>query len=197
VDSESVTHWIEQIKQGAEGSAQQELWDRYFARLVALARSKLRDLPARARDEEDVALSALHSFFQRAREGRFPQLKDRTDLWPLLAKITVRKSINRRRQHFAQKRGLGQVRGESVFGKKAFDEIVGEDAPTPAMMAAISEYCQQLFQLLDPDLRVVARMKLEGYTNLEIAKRLGRVERTVERKLEVIRRTWCKELDRP
>jgi DNA-directed RNA polymerase specialized sigma24 family protein len=33
-------------------------------------------------------------------------------------------------------------------------------------------------------------MKLEGYTNREIAELLGRVERTIERKLSRIRQAW-------
>ena len=52
-DESSVTHWIEELKGGQEGMAQQELWNRYFRRLAALARRKLRHLPQRAEDEEE------------------------------------------------------------------------------------------------------------------------------------------------
>jgi DNA-binding NarL/FixJ family response regulator len=38
------------------------------------------------------------------------------------------------------------------------------------------------------------RAKLEGYTNPEIAARLGRTVRTVELKLKTIRALWTKEL---
>ncbi len=34
---------------------------------------------------------------------------------------------------------------------------------------------------------------MEGYTNAEIAKKLGYVEKTVERKLKVIRTIWGKD----
>jgi DNA-directed RNA polymerase specialized sigma24 family protein len=40
------------------------------------------------------------------------------------------------------------------------------------------------------DLRQVARLRLEEYTNGEIAGRLGCSERTVERKLVLIRGFW-------
>jgi hypothetical protein len=36
----------------------------------------------------------------------------------------------------------------------------------------------------------VLDLRLEGYTREEIAERLGRVERAVKRKLEVIREAW-------
>jgi hypothetical protein len=55
----------------------------------------------------------------------------------------------------------------------------------------MSDECQNLFDRLpDDSLRVVAGMKLEGYTNGEIAQHLGCGHRTVERKLQVIRQLW-------
>ena len=193
MNSGSVTHWIEQIKEGSDSVAEQQLWDRYFSRLAALARKKLEDLPPSMRDDEDLALSALNTFFMRAKRGCFPQLHDRTDLWPLLAKITVRKSIDRRRHAQAQKRGAGKVRDDSGT-ERNFLDIPGSE-PTPDMLAAINEECQRLMGALDNALQPVARMKLEGYTNAEIAEVLGRVERTVERKLDRIRQTWLKGVD--
>ena len=44
--------------------------------------------------------------------------------------------------------------------------------------------------LVDETLKLVARWKLEGYTNAEIAGRIGCIEQTVERKLRTIRRIW-------
>jgi DNA-directed RNA polymerase specialized sigma24 family protein len=193
MDSGSVTHWIKQIKEGGESLAEQELWDRYFSRLAALARRKLEDLPPHVRDEEDLALSALNTLFVRAKQGCFPQLHDRTDLWRLLAAITVRKSIDRRRNSRAEKRGSGQVHDGSGFEATLRDVAVSE--PTPDMLAAVNEECQRLMGALGKELRLVARMKLEGYTNGEIAKVLGRVERTIERKLDRIRHTWSKGLE--
>lgn len=187
----SVTHWIGQVKHGGGDGAEEELWERYFARLAALARSKLQDLPPSVRDDEDLALSALNSFFLRAKQGEFSRLQDRTDLWRLLAKITVRKAIDRRRKAQAQKRWTGQPSPALV------DDVhsLVAQGPTPDVLAAMSEECDRLLGALKADLQCVARMKLEGYTNAEIATKLGRVERTVERKLERIRVVWSGELD--
>jgi hypothetical protein len=46
----------------------------------------------RAADEEDVALSAFHSFCRDAEAGRFPELGDRKDLWQILVMLTARKA---------------------------------------------------------------------------------------------------------
>jgi RNA polymerase sigma factor (sigma-70 family) len=202
---DSITQWIGQLKAGDPGApgAQQELWNHYFNRLVGLARKLLRGAPQRVEDEEDVVLGALNSFFRGAEGGRFPDLRDRTDLWPLLVKITAHKAINQLERHQAQKRGGGKVRGESVFLNGGADsdiagieQIVGTE-PTPEFAAAMAEHCQTLLAKLDeratPGLREIARLKLEGYTNEEIAERLGIVERTVERRLNRIRRQWMEQ----
>ena len=198
----SVTHWIEELKSGDEGTAQQELWNRYFGRLVALARKKLRNLPQRAEDEEDVVLSAMDSFFEGARQGQFPQLNDRSNLWPLLVKITARKAMNQLKKQRALKRGAGQVRGESVFANAAnpgrqpdMGQVVGHE-PTPDFALQTSEECQRLLGLLSDELREVAELKLQGFSNREIAQQLGVVERTTERKLNLIRKHWSEDLDR-
>jgi hypothetical protein len=51
----SVSHWIRQLQAG-DPAAAEPLWQRYFRRLVGLARARLRGAPRRAADEEDVAL---------------------------------------------------------------------------------------------------------------------------------------------
>src|SRR5207249_6675395 len=64
VDS-SVSAWIDRLKDG-DPAAAQPLWERYFGRLVGLARDRLRGAARRAADEEDVALSAFDSFCRGA-----------------------------------------------------------------------------------------------------------------------------------
>src|SRR5436309_4156959 len=93
----SVTTWVGRLRAG-DGAAAQRLWERYFRRLVGLARERLRGLRRRAADEEDVALSAFDSFCRGVGQGRFPRLDDRNNLWELLVVITARKAIDLR-QH--------------------------------------------------------------------------------------------------
>lgn len=187
--SRSVSHWIGQLKAGEQVAAQ-HLWEEYFRRLVGLARTRLQGLPRRLADEEDVALSAFASFCRGAEGGRFPQLADRDDLWRLLVTITARKAWRVTRDQRCQKRGGGKVDDDAVDGEAALAEVVGRE-PTPDFAAQVAEECQRLLEMLaDSELRTIAVWKMEGYTTEEMALKLQRTPRTVERKLELIRRRW-------
>jgi DNA-directed RNA polymerase specialized sigma24 family protein len=183
----SVTYWIGQLQAG-EQAAFQELWERYFQRLVGLARKRLRGASCAAANEEDVALSAFDSFFRRAQEGRFPQLLDRHDLWQLLVLLARRKASKQAKHERRQKRGGDKVHGPLL------PDIIGRE-PEPAVAAQLVEEYQRLLDGLGDDgLKSIAVWKLEGYTNEEIAAKLGRSLATVERKLRLIRDVWEKEV---
>src|SRR5262245_35266235 len=109
----SVTRWLEKAQAG-DNEAAQQLWQRYFGRLVGLARARLRGLARSLADEEDVALSAFDSFYRGVERGRFPQLNDRDDLWRLLVVITARKAANLIRDESRQKRGGGGPHKEDM-----------------------------------------------------------------------------------
>jgi RNA polymerase sigma factor (sigma-70 family) len=183
-EHESVTHWLHQLTADDDSAAQQKLWNRYFAQLAALARTRLTGAPQRDADEEDVVLSAFDSFFRAARAGRFPQLHDRTGLWPLLVTITARKAINQVKRQQAKKRSNA---AEEAVPDVA--QLVG-DEPTPQFAAEVAEQVDRLLAQLDEDLRTVAVMKLEGFTNAEIAAHFGVAERSIDRKLARIRLEW-------
>ena len=65
----SVTHWIYGIKAGDPEAAQQ-LWERYFARLVRLANRELKGGNRRMADEEDVVVNVFEKFCRAAEQGR-------------------------------------------------------------------------------------------------------------------------------
>ena len=141
-------------------------------------------LPLRVADEEDVALSAINSFVQGARAGKFPRLDDESNLWRLLVTITARKATAQRRRHFAARRSGGKVRGESAFVPSDGDSAEGGigtvpgEIPTPAFAVQVAEEYRLLFEKLDdPLLRDIVRWKMEAYSNQEIAQKLGRTER--------------------
>ena len=196
----SVTHWLGAIKNG-EAVAAQKLWEAYFRRLVALARQRLGNTPRRAADEEDVALSALNSFFQGIANGRFPQLNDRDDLWRVLVHITARKAIdqiNHERRKRRRPDSVVQVWADADLddseGEGGLAQIVGNE-PTPEFAAQVTEEMERLLQSLSsPELRSVALWKMDGYSNAEIAVKLDCVERSVERKLNLIRNRWSREV---
>lgn len=190
-----VTVWIDQLKAG-DPAAVKPLWDAYFARLVALARAGLRSVPRAAADEEDVALSAFDSFCRGVGAGRFPRLDDRDDLWQVLFVITTRKAIGLVRHTNCEKRG-GNARFQrsadaTDSAPDALDQLADVE-PSPELAAEVAEQCERLLGLLgDGEHRQIAIWKMEGYTNDEIAGKLGRSVPTVERRLAAIRDTWEK-----
>lgn len=104
--------------------------------------------------------------------------------------MTVRKALNNLEREHARKRGGGRVRSESsLAGSKGeafrLDEALGR---MPA--GEFDLYCEELLETLDEDERAIALFKLMGCTNREVAANCGCTERKVERKLQLIRKTW-------
>jgi DNA-directed RNA polymerase specialized sigma24 family protein len=165
-----------------------------------LARKRLQHAPRRAADEEDAALSAFASFCRGAARGQFPQLADRDNLWQLLVTLTARKASHLRRDERRQSRGGGAVRDEAALraagsaeARGGLDELMG-NGPTPEFAVQVVEEYRRLLECLgDEELRSIALWKLEGYTNDEIASKLGCVRLTVQRRLRLIRDIWAKE----
>jgi DNA-directed RNA polymerase specialized sigma24 family protein len=194
----SVTGWLHLLQAGNQEAAQ-PLWEAYCRRLAALARRKLSSTPRQAADEEDVALSAFDSFCRAAEQGRFPQLRDRNDLWRLLVVLTVRKALRLQKQQFCQKRGGGRVslevdlpRTGDQDGEALIQALSPE--PSPEFVAQAAEEARRLMdRLTDPGLRSIAQWKLEGWSVAEIAGRLDCLPRTVYRRLRLIRSLWEQE----
>ena len=192
----SVSYWLNELNNSERSEAQRELWQRYFHRLIALARSRLPPDARREADEEDVALSALNSFFRRADKGEFPDVEDRASLWALLAQITVYKALRNIRRERRQKRGGTNLVRESEMEPLADGAIPALESmisnePAPEIVAQMNEETNLLIAALpDEQLQSIARRKLEGYGNNEIAESLGVGLRTVERKVAIIRSSW-------
>jgi DNA-directed RNA polymerase specialized sigma24 family protein len=189
----SVSDWIGRLQAGDRG-ATEPLWERYFQRLVRLARAKLQGAPRRAADEEDVALSAFHSFCRAAEQGRFQRLLDRDSLWRLLVVLTSRKASHLVRRERQQKRRPPAGDLVANLDPPELEALLGSE-PTPDFAAQLAEECQRLLDSLgSTELAQVALWKMEGYGNEEIAARLGCVPRTIERKLRLIRSLWAAEV---
>jgi RNA polymerase sigma factor (sigma-70 family) len=199
-DPGSVTHWIDGLKAGQPDAAD-ALWQRYYQRVITVARQRLGRLPQQAvEDAEDAALSAIHGLFTGAAQGRFERLNDRVDLWQLLVAITVKKALSQRQRHDRLKRGGNHViRGQTAVENVDDDDEDQDDAlalalsrePDPESAAMIQDQFQNLLDSLsDPTLRQIALWRMDGLSNAEIARKMGCVVRTVERKIERIRLIW-------
>jgi DNA-directed RNA polymerase specialized sigma24 family protein len=145
----------------------------------------------------NVAVSAFHSLCANAAKGRFDRLGDRDDLWRLLVVITSRKASDQKNRSTRAKRGGGRVLSENELADAAgletgspWDEVPS-DEPTPEFAAMLAEeYQNRLAALGKEELQRIAVLRMEGYTNEEIAAQLGCALRTVARRLEMIRAAW-------
>lgn len=178
--SQSITRWIRSLQKGQD-SAFGPLLDAYFDRLVQLARKRLQSIPGGTAYDEDVALRSFYSLCMRIRDPHRPlELSNRDDLWRLLATRTISRAIDLIRRH----------KPGEVPGAHEVEHLLTRD-PTPAEAAEMADECQRLLDLLDqPELRQIALLKVEGFTDEEIAAKLQCVPRTIRRKVQRIRLLW-------
>lgn len=184
----SLSLCLQKLREGDEGAAER-LWLDCYPRLVMLARKRLQGVRKRMADGEDVALSALNSFFKAFRKGRFPDLRDRDDLWRLLFSITSRKAIDLRRYEARRPVSTESALDNSCNNNTGIHQLPAADSEEAVAVQIAEELEAQLGQLA-PDLQELAIAKLQGYTNPEIAENFGIALRSVERRMQLIRRKW-------
>jgi RNA polymerase sigma factor (sigma-70 family) len=168
---------------GGRPDALNELIARFWPRLMALASSTLAGRLQRVADAEDALQSAMISFWEQVDRGGFKEDMDRDDLWNVMGLITVRKAIKLQEKEHAQKRGGGRV----VTG------VSLENSSGAVSEAEFDLLCTELLEMLEPELRSFALLRLMGHKNREIAEELDCTERKVERKLQLVRVIWGEE----
>jgi DNA-directed RNA polymerase specialized sigma24 family protein len=192
----SIDELFVRLKSG-EAQAAQVLWDEYSVALLNLAKKRLGKFPLAMTDEEDVALSVFGSICRGAAEGRFTDITTRDELWWLLLRITKQKAVNHIRRELAVKRRGKQpaeVQNGDSGSRFCVEDLVSR-APTPDFLLALEEeYSRLMRSLRDDCLRTIVVLRIEGFLVKEIAERLSVGERTIERKLQLIRSKWTQEL---
>ncbi len=191
----NVSRWINLVKAG-DSTAANQILQLYFDRLVSSVRGRLHGQNRAVSDEEDIVLSVFDSFYNAVDNGRFPDLTDRDDLWRLLLRMAARKVVDKRRHDQRHRRG-GKIKLHSL-DHAGDDENIFEaigDEPSPEMVLMMQESVEQIFSHLGVgQLRDLAGAKLEGYSNAKLAQRFGCSDRTIERRLHLIREKCQQEL---
>lgn len=204
ISQEPVSLWIEQLA-AADHDAASRLWAHFCQRLIVFARSRMSPSTRRIYDEEDAAVSAFRSLCRGIEAQRFPDVGDRGNLWALLVVITSRKIANQFRYEHQQRRNANQTLSESMLqhsdgsGVSVLMSLPAQE-PTPAFAAEVADMSEYLMsQLPEADLKRLVLLKLEGHTNEDVAEMMKITRRTVQRKLELIRRIWLEsaELTKP
>lgn len=157
--------------QGGDRAAASELYARYAARLRAVAAGAAHG----SADPDDAVQSAFRTFLAAADRGRY-HVPDGRDLWALLVTTVLNKLRSHARRATAAKRTPPTVR----------DVLAETPAPRgddPALTAA----ARDIIDGLPPLERLVTELRLAGHSVEEIAGRLGRSQRTVERNFQSCR----------
>jgi RNA polymerase sigma factor (sigma-70 family) len=179
-------HWqrmIEGLRAG-DPAVVRQFCDRYGPALNRIADRKLPDAVRRRIDAEDVVQSACRTFFRRAHNGEF-RLEDSGSLWRLLCAITLTKVREQARFHLRQRRGVSREREGLPASDQSWCETpLAEASPTPAEVAEFADVFRALLDRLSPEEQRVVDLKIQDYTNNQVAAVLGCSERTVRRLLK-------------
>ncbi len=166
--------------------AQCQIYSEFVDQLVLLASKRINQRFQSKIAPEEIVQSVFASFFRRNEEGEFC-LENWNDLWALLVRITVCKSINRVKRFKAAKRDVRREKHahenhteSSFFGSK-------KNQPSPQDILIFNECLDQLLDSLPEKLQQIVCLRLQGMSNFEICEQLKCSERTVYRSLNRIR----------
>ena len=163
---------LRRLAAGQENAAD-AIYRRYADRIRALARNKLPQHLTARMDADDVVQSVFRAFFQSARRGLY-QVMDGEGLWCLLAAVTVNKVRSLHAYHAAARR---DARLTVAFDMNK-DELPGLE---PELMELV---VRDVLEQLPATERNAIALRLEGYEVAEIADRMSRSKRSVERSLQ-------------
>lgn len=175
---------IDLWRQGDQEAARQ-IVDQHMQRLLALARRHISQRLASRVDAEDVVQSAFRTFFWRAREGQF-LCNDPDDLSKLLVRITLQKTLQRIAFHKAAKRDPSQETEQGEHHREQLLALLTRE-PTPEEALTFLDQLEHLLNRLSSDARQVLELRLQGYSNEEIAQHLGSYDRKIRRVIEQVR----------
>jgi len=175
---------IERCRRGDQNAAR-ELFDSYVDRLLPLARRRISQRLASRVDAEDIVQSVFRTFFARLKDDRF-DLADQDDLFRLLVRITVHKTLRQVAHHKAAKRDPGQ---ELPQGDAAHEQLLQllTTEPTPDAAVMFIDQLEHFMGQLPQADRQILELRMQGFSTDEIAKRLNSYDRKVRRVLERIR----------
>jgi RNA polymerase sigma factor (sigma-70 family) len=194
------TEWIEKWKEG-DNDAFAKIWVAFYPKLVRYAEGRMLNMRKRELDGEDIVASAMRSLCRKQEQDGFEKLDSSDDLFKILYTIVRRKICQKQRIVHSGKGGYGKVRGESVFVNAAGEQNGGlsEAAVSDVTHEEVVEYYEELEKRLaglnDPKAKEVLSLSFEGYKNEEIAEKMNISLRTVERKREILRKAWLKDLE--
>jgi RNA polymerase sigma-70 factor, ECF subfamily len=184
MDPNSVEAFVQSLRQG-DPDASQKVFDQYVDKLVAMARKRISQRLASRIDAEDVVQSVFRTFFHRTKEGEF-EFHDPEDICKTLAKITMHKVFRQVAHHQAAKRDAGREQGSGDEGHDLVVNLVSRE-PSPEETTELLDHMENFLSKLKPQEREILEMRMQGFSTVDIAKRLGILDRKIRRLMERLR----------
>lgn len=170
---------IRRLRTGSQDAATQ-LYLRYAKRLHLLSQARCSpDLAARV-DADDIVQSVFRTFFRRAEKGEY-DVPDGEDLWKLFLVIGLNKIQSTGAFHRAAKRNV-----RASVGSDGLEHASEETDETSLSILQMS--IDEVLDKLPPSHRDIIHLRIEGHEVAEIAARIGRSKRSVERILQEFRK---------
>lgn len=170
-----------QLWKSGNQNAAEIVVERYSVSLIALVTGKLSRRLRRATDPEDVAQSAMGSFFEAINQSRV-RASQLVSVWGLLVTIAKRKVIRTIERESAAKRSGDRQR---VPMSTAISEL--SMTPSNENAGEFVDELRELVKMVSPQAESILDGLLAGKTQKEIAEELGVSDRTVRRVLTRIR----------
>ena len=161
-----------------------ELYHRYAERLRALARAKCPAALSRTMDVDDLVQSVFANFFQKAGTGDY-DVPAGEELWKLFLVMALNKIRAKRNYWLADKRNVHLTHGgESLAECEPSESARSGDQNEHVFLQMVIDEALERFPAGH---REIIRLRTEGYEVAEIAAKLHRAQRTVERVLQSFR----------
>lgn len=176
---------IVRLRSGDE-SAASEVYDRYAKRVFGLVHQQMADRLRAQVQPEDIVQSVFKSVFRGINTGNYDAPAGGT-LWQLMAIVAVHKVRRNARRRTALRRDARRT--QSLDAMEKFD--TPDDFTPEEFESAVREAIEDL---KDTEQDVVL-LRVQGYSVEEIAAKLERSRRSIERALQNIRTKMLSSFD--
>jgi RNA polymerase sigma-70 factor (ECF subfamily) len=171
---------LKRVRAGEQDAAT-ALYLRYAGHLRAIAAAQTSPALATRVDPEDIVQSVFRTFFRRVGEDQY-DVPAGDDLWRLFLVIALHKIRNAATHHRAAKRDIRQTVHIGDEGRRV-EAAEGDETGLAVLRMVIDEALDRL-----PDgTRRIVELRIDGHEVAEIADRVGRSKRSVERVLQQFR----------
>jgi RNA polymerase sigma-70 factor (ECF subfamily) len=133
-------------------------------------------------DAEEIVQSVFRTFFRRAAHGDY-SVPEGEEMWKLLLVIALNKVRAAGAYHRAAKRDIRRTAGGEVFDRA----LESERSRDEMALAVLKTVIEELLEGMPLANRQIVEHRIEGHEVAEIAEKVQRSKRTVERVLQGFR----------